>query len=573
MMPDTHESAECRADRRRRSGVRVGCIWGIVLLLALTLYIGAFAIMQHFNFQRWSKKINHALKQQNIAEAAALLEACKVQAPRLTRRADYAVWQSQLQRLHERQQSRRLRFATQLKKLEKALDSENADHLQLTLLLANIARSASDEAELAEVRNLQARCESLAAMRELASAQSGAAELKVLRERYLQSMVLLEKDDFQKFRTLNTQGCRRLQILLQKYYKFPELTAQLRRLQRQYRESADLARQREAHMLIMEGEFEALLKDSSAQNMEQKCRNFLQKYPQSRRAAAVKALLQQLPMLQEPFAETLKRRLDSMERDLQHSRQQFQDDLRKFAGKVHTPVRCELVIQLDDKTLKSWETTDLVRFSQSDAQDISQIKFTTLQGESLQGSFAADGSGSVQISNVQYRGRLYRGKPEGMLPKSYWQERVLDIAYGNYGKNFLTGLAELPRIIKDDPRLPEHVKNNLLEICKRAQQNLKMSPEQYIFSRSVLSYCAAHTPVFAGVSVNGKLNVVGNIAPQTTRWLLLDGKWQRGSNDSVICVVAVAKDAGNYAEMQKKWQEYAAAEKLVVPELPEFLRN
>ena len=589
MTPDTHEQKElCRSEKRRRSGVRVGMIWGTVLLLALLIYLFMFAVMESISVKRWRAAVNQAFKQENVSEISALLEACRIQAPRLAKRSEYAVWQNRLRTLQKRQESRKLRFNTQLAELKKLLDSENVDHIKLNLALVNIARSASDEAELTELRTLQARCAALSEMRELATARSGVAELEDLQKIHAQIIEALQRRDLQKFEQLDRKGQAKLKLLIQTYYKFPEITAQARRLSKKFRSSAELAQKIRADMLLENKDIEQLLKSTSLEKLKHNCQLFLTNHPHSEFVVQVKYLQKQLQVLDSDRTQKSKQLLENMAHRRKQAQLQLQRDLQNIASVELKSSFRELTIQLADLSLKSWTTSDLSRFSQPDANDMRSIAFVTGDGQELRGTFDASGSGKVTVNGKTYAGKLYSGKTEGALPNCYWQQQLLDICYVNVQNEFFALISELPDKIKNDPRLPERIKNKLLDIFADALKTLDSTPEQYIFSRSILEFCVQHPIVFAGMvysNNDGKEQFFCvhymQKNDQATIWIVGDKKPffkqfiknKTFADNQYPHIAFTSEGFVDYAAKLAQWRKTAAEKKLLLPELPDFLQG
>lgn len=590
MTPDAHDHEElCRSERRRRSGVRAGMIWGTVLLLALLIYLGMFAVMENISANRWRAAINQAFRQEeNISEISALLEACRIQAPRVAKRPEYAGWQNRLRTLQKRRENRKLLFKTQLDELKKLLDSENADHIKLNLALANIARNASDEAELTELRTLQARCEALSEMRELATARSGVAEIDELKKLHEQITESLHRRDLQTFEQLDRKGQSKIKLLLQTYYKFPEITAQARRLSKKFRSSAELAQKLRADILLENKDIEEVFKSTSLEKLQHNCQLFLKNHPRSEFAIQVQYLQKQLRILEHDNTQKTRQLLADMIHRREQAKLQLQRDLQNIANMELKSSLRELTIQQADSTLMSWTTSDLGRFSQPDADDMRSIAFVTTDGQKLQGSFDASGNGNVTVNGKTYSGKLYSGKAEGALPNCYWQQKLLDICYVNVQSEFFTLISELPGKIENDPRFPERIKTSLLNILADANKTFKTTPEQYIFSQAVLEYCIQHPITFAGMVYCGNdgkeqfcsVQYMGE-NDQATIWLVFDQKpffkhFQKNkpfADDRYPHIAVTSKGFVDYTDKLAQWRKTAAEKNLQLPELPDFLQG
>ena len=294
---DRSDREKFRDELRKRSGVRIGCIWSVTLLILLIVYLVSMAVLRYFNCRQWSESINSALKQGDIVRAEALLSACRRDLPALRSKAEFAIWERQLEVLKNKQQQKLRRFERKLGKLRKQLEAEDADPQLLLMRLAEVARECSDEAQLEDLRELQLRCEALARMRELVSAQSGSAEIAGLQKQLEQAETLLKQHEYTRFFESLENCNKRARSLVQKYYNIREIAEQGRFLQKKIRSLHVRGTAEQQQYLASEADFAKLLQAATAADLISGGKDFLKKYPASSHRPVVENLFRELPFL------------------------------------------------------------------------------------------------------------------------------------------------------------------------------------------------------------------------------------------------------------------------------------
>ena len=596
----TPEMAAERAERRRRSGVRMGCIWSSMLLAGLLIYIAVYFILQHFNHRNWSLAINAAIREGNASEAAALLESCRQQVPALAGKAVFANWTHQVKVLQQQQAERRKIFQNKLKQMQQRLDSANADALLLNRELAEVARYAENESDLAQVRALQLRCEALSKLQALATAQDSLKELEKLQQGIAHLQVLQQQHRWSEFDSESGKIDRQLSRLIQQSYQLPEITRECEKLQTRLRNLAAGKNQAQQAHLQAGALYEQLLQCNDLQQAVTLVERLQRDYSQTLYAQRVKNLPAGFAVLRKNFTAPLLRLEQRSAQRLQQTREQLIADLKKLKSDHYHTLTCELVLQLEDNTLLHFETYRKAEFvPQNDVTAV--IEFTTVDNRKIRGVFhRADGRGTLTVNGTtRLNGKLANTRPQGVLPDAP-NIKILD--------RLITELEELPaaclpqQLIKMQTLLQEPLlsavplQSQLQQILARTYDKLDSTPQQLIFEQKLYQKCLANPPEWAGfVYRNGAdwhvcLQRNYADAPALSLWLIDPaeqklrwfGIWQNGrftpygapgqlSPESVGLLAAPAEKIDLRMQIQR-WQQQAIRDNLALPKLPEYLQ-
>ena len=586
---NSEERAERRAAARRRSGTQIGCIWSATLVVLLIIYLVGMAVLRHFNNRSWSESINSALQKGDTVSAEALIEACRRDNPGLTKRPDFAVWERQLANLKNQEAQKVQRFNRKLRQLQKQLDAENADPQLLLMRLTEAARECPDASQLEQLREMQLRCEALARMRELVSAQSGAQELSAIQTLFDSTPQALQQNDYARTFEILDDCDHRTKLLVQKYYNIHEIAEQGRLLQKKLRQRRISVKAAQRIFQDSEKAFSQLVLSASAALLEQNCQNFLQKYPASFRCAAVRDLLRELKFFtNNKYLEDIKLQQLKQKRSLLNSQEYLIAEIKNFMTKNFQAITYELVLQTADRQLVKAECYTPQTFSAPDKNGLISIAFNTVDDRKVKGEFTADGSGRVQIGNRVYQGKLFGIKPLGELPQPYWQRRIVELDSINSSLDVLDFMTHtLPALI-NDRQLPEQLRQQLAAISKQAVKRLGSTPQQYIFTHDILEFCSKSQLRFAGVRLAGEsvsqIHLIAGTPLSASLWQIVFHNGQLKAeylgtvqkpiltDSSNVCILAVPENSADYRQQFILWQQQALREKLYLPKLPAFMQ-
>ena len=586
---NSEERAERRAAARRHSGMQIGCIWSATLVILLIIYLVSMAILRHFNYRSWSESINNALKKGDIANAEALIESCRRDNPELTKRPDFAVWERQLATLKNKEAQKVQRFDRKLRQLQKQLDAEDADPQLLLMRLTEAARECPDASQLEQLREMQLRCEALARMRELVSAQSGAQELSAIQTLFDSTTQTLQQNDYARTFEILDDCDHRTKLLVQKYYNIHEIAEQGRLLQKKIRRQRMSTQAAQRNFQDSEKAFSQLVLSASAALLEHNCQNFLQKYPASFRCAAVRNLLRELPFLNnQQWLKQLKEQQLKQQHSLQNTQKYLIAEIKNFMTKNFQAITYELVLQTADRQLLRLECYTPQTFSAPDKNGMISIAFNTVDDRKVKGEFTSDGNGKVQINNRIYQGKLVGIKPVGELPQPYWQRRIVVLDGINSSLDVLEFMTHtLPALI-NDRQLPEHLRQQLAAINKQATARLGSTPQQYIFTREILDFCSKSKLRFAGVRIAGEnvsqIHLIAGTPLSASLWQIVFHNGQLKveylgtvqkpnlTDSNNVCILAVPENSADYRQQFILWQQQALREKLYLPKLPAFMQ-
>ena len=597
---NTADRSECekfRDEIRKYSGVRVGCIWSVTLLILLIVYLISMAVLRYFNHRQWSESIDSALKQGDIARAEALLTACRRDLPALRSKADFAIWERQLEVLKNNQQQKLRRFELKLGKLRKQLEAEDADPQLLLMRLAEVARECSDESQLEDLRELQLRCEALARMRELVSAQSGAVEIASLQEQLVHAETLLKQHEYSRFFELLESCTGRARSLVQKYYNIRKIAEQGRVLQKKIRSLHTRGTAEQQQYLASEADFVKLLQAATAADLIAGGKDFLKKYPSSSHGHDIENLFRELTFLKnQTWHNGLARQLRQQQQRLQRARQLAIKLIKEFMAENYTMVTYELVLRLDDNRLMRWECYTPQSFSEADPQGVITIAFRDTADRKIKGEFTADGRGKVVVNGVVRQGKLEKRQPIGDLPQPYWQRKLKMFDGIETLPDFLPFLSTaLPEAVNDRD-LPEALRSQLQVILRKVQQEFNTTPQQYMFTEKVLTFCRQSQLRFGGIVLLAdgriaKLNWVIDRPQPSTVWILKAHRNKAGIGfygsarsrtvtaevpvknfSNTAHILAVMENAADCRKQLLLWQQEARQNNLVMPQLPDFLQ-
>ena len=604
----TPENGSSRVERRRRSGVRAAWIWGGVLLAGLLIYLAAFGIVRHFQHLSWSKAINAALRNNNAEEAAMLLTACRREVPALARQPRFVIWQNKLLEIQQRNAARHIAFERKTAAIKKLIDSQEGETAALETMLLDAAREASTPEEIAQIRELQTLCETLARVRMLEAAQGGVRELQTLSRNLAQLAESRQKNDFTSYRKLMQKSSALVKNLSIKYQAIPEVTAQIQKLRGQFDQEYTAGIRSEERFIAQESAFKDIAGGISAEEITRRGKAFLRKYPVGKRSDEVRNLLEELLLLQAPHKNILQQRLDNMQDKAEKSLQALQSSWQKLMSSVLQDNRHELALYYTGKTnerspqhLMRFETWEAPEWSQPDSSGMRHLSFNDTSGRRIAISLNSDGRGVLTLPEGKFICRLAWGETGKTLPQAYWQNMLYDLSAiirQTKAADTPEVLLELNLLINQEKiRLPEELAIKIFDLLLESAKVLEQVPQEFIMQRKLLDLCSKNTPVFAGLArLNAQKKVEfypGNAAKQSgTLWrpeaqngaraFKLLGTMQNGKlsvqdptalKDGKLHVLAVPAAGADYVRVIADHRREAAGKNLKMPDLPEFLRN
>ena len=296
----TSATSNDRFRQRQRSGVRSALIWGGVLLAALSIYLIAYALTRHFTHLAWAKAINAALKAQDTAQSAALLQACRREQPALSKKPQFVMWQNQLAVLQQNQAQKSAIFQHKLAQLRQLLEKPDAVNMQVwPLQLAETARYAATETELSQLRSIQLQCEALNRRQQLRHTQIAAELLQYINSQLKVLSRLRQQNNPAEHRNLSTKCNNILQELQQNYPAVPEIAQQALQLRKQLQHENSQLQQHEQQLQAENHAFRQILNSAFAAEAVTRAKDFLQRYPQSKYSAGVGNMLQSIQLLEQ----------------------------------------------------------------------------------------------------------------------------------------------------------------------------------------------------------------------------------------------------------------------------------
>lgn len=597
----TPDDSLSRIQRRRIAGVRAAWIWGGVLVALTLIYWAVYGVMAHFSDQRWAKAINKALQARDAENVSALLIACRREAPRLIKTPAFALWQQELLKLQQQNARRKVIFAQKLKSLQQRAAAPGGESAPLELELANAARYAADEEDLASLRTLQLHCETLARSRMLSFAQAATQELGKLQQAKSQLAPLRQQHKWSEHNELLARLQKSVQTLSGRYQTLPEAAAAAENILLKLQNEARAAKAQQQAIRQETAAYHAVLKAVSKADIAAQAAEFMQKYPASCRQAVLQQLLKDLAVLDRPGDVNLRKRLNLMEENLGAAKKLFVKELNSISQSELETGSFELILKSGFNEYFHFETLDDAKFSEFDARKICRIKFTLLDGRKLYGEFTASGVGKVDVAGRLFAGTMVNGSPRGKLPVSYKQSLLLKLesmCQSGKEEHFPEFLYILQQELDLNKLIPETLHRKLTAALRLAESVLRSPAGEFIFERSILSRCLELTPRFAGLAMvdeQGKLNYFsdGRDHRRTTVWAVeansnalpaytilgtLEKRSLKVSNASLVPpervrVLAVPQTACDIAGELAAWRKLAAKDKNFskLPVLPEFL--
>lgn len=600
----TSATSNDRFRQRQRSGVRSALIWGGVLLAALSIYLIAYALTRHFTHLAWAKAINAALKAQDTAQSAALLQACRREQPALSKKPQFVMWQNQLAVLQQNQAQKSAIFQHKLAQLRQLLEKPDAVNMQVwPLQLAETARYAATETELSQLRSIQLQCEALNRRQQLRHTQIAAELLQYINSQLKVLSRLRQQNNPAEHRNLSTKCNNILQELQQNYPAVPEIAQQALQLRKQLQHENSQLQQHEQQLQAENHAFRQILNSAFAAEAVTRAKDFLQRYPQSKYSAGVGNMLQSIQLLEQlQHDRSLSDRIAAME---QKNQQAIAFWRKEFARIMQTALQgtvFELVMNIptEKNKIKRFETIEKVSFQPASGGRTWQIKFNSPEYGPATGVFQADGRGTVTAGSRNWNGQmLHPARPAGELPTAHWQELLyqLDLQLQTLEKTqFPHWLGKTTTAIRQNKLLPSALQQQLLTALQQTAEQLGMQPQQFIFEYQVLTQVKAFTPVFAGflhIDSDGiRYYLLRNSSTAATAWLLNGsqpppwptvgvlkaGKLQIDSPQLLtgsrpVHVLAAPEQAVNWVQQLQNYRLQAAKQNLIMPELPGYLNN
>ena len=603
----TPENGSSRVERRRRAGVRAAWIWGGVLLAGLLIYLAVFGSGRHFQHLRWSKASNTALRNNNAEEAAVLLTACRREVPALAKQPRFVIWQNRLLEIQQRNAARHLAFERKITAIKKLIDSQDGETAALETMLLDAARDASTPEEIAQIRELQTLCESLARAQMLEAARGGVRELQILSRNLATLAELRQKNNFVEYNKLMRKSSAQVKNLSTRYQAVPEVTAQIRKLRGQLDLEYTAGNKAERNFIARKEAFKKLLNGIFAEEIIRLGNNFLQKYPDGDHAGEVRDLMQEMTLLQKSYAAVLQEQLDNMQSRADKSLQALQNSWQKLMAAVLQENRHELALYHTGRTdrrspdhLLRFETWETPEWSAPDNNGMRHLSFTDLSQRKISVSLDGEGKGILTLPEGRFICRLAWGKAEKKLPQAYWQTMLYDLStiiQQTRIEAMPEVLLELKLLISQVRfKLPEDLVIRLIDLLNDSAKVLTQTPQEFIFQRKVLTFLQKNTPRFAGlVRLNKQSRVefypVSGLSGSDTLWCLdaQDGaspfktlgamkhnsiKVQTPSllKDGKIHAAAIPADP-NYSHKMAVFRKEAASQKLKFPELPDWAKE
>lgn len=597
----TPDDSPNRVQRRRSAGVRAAWIWGGVLIALTLIYWALYGVMAHFSDQRWARAINRALQSRDAENVSALLIACRREAPRLVKTPAFAVWQQELLKLQQQNARKKVIFEQKLKSLQQRLTAPGGENAALELELANAARYAADEEDLARLRTLQLHCETLSRSRMLSFAQTAAQELEKLRQTQSQLAPLRQQKKWREHNELLARLQKSVQTLSGRYQTLPEVAAAVEKSRLELQNEAQSIKALQCAQQQETAAYCAVFQAVGKVDIAAQAAEFMQKYPASSRKAVFQQLLKDLAVLDRPCEVNLRKRLDLMEENLGAAKKLFVKELSSISRSELETGSFELILKSGFNEYFHFETLDDAKFSEFDAQKICRIKFTLLDGRKLYGEFTAAGVGKVDVAGSLFAGTMANGSPRGKLPVSYKQKLLLKLesmCQSGKEEDFPEFLYILQQELDLNKLIPGTLHRKLTAALRLAESVLRSSAGEFIFERSILSRCLELIPRFAGLAMvdkQGKLHYFsdGRDHRRTTVWAVeansnagaactilgtLEKRSLKVSNTSLVPpervrVLAVPHTACDIAGELAAWRKLAAKDKNFskLPVLPEFL--
>ncbi len=536
-----------------------------------------------------------------------LLTACRREVPSLARQPRFVIWQNKLLEIQQRNAARHAAFERKTAAIKKLIDSQDGATAPLQTMLLDAAREASTPEEIAQIRELQTLCETLARVRMLEAAQGGVRELQTLSRNLAQLSDLRLKNDFTSYRQLGEKSFALLKNLSVKYQAVPEVTAQIQKLRNQFEQEGAAGRQAEQDFLAEENAFKDILSGRLEEDILRRSKAFLRKYPAGNRAGEVRNLLQELDLLRKPYHKELQLRLDNMQRSTEKSLQFLQNSWQKLMESVLQESRYELALFYTGKTderskqhLMRFETWETPQWSQPDSAGMRHLSFSDPGQRQVSVSLNADGKGELLLPEGKFICRLAWGEPEGKLPQAYWQTVLYDLqAIIRHTKP-----ADLPEVIlelnalinQERFKLPDELTLKLFDLLRDTVKILQQTPHEFVFQKKVLTFLLKNRPQFAGLVRLNKQNKTefypAGRSPQSDMVWRLDaqesdkpfkvlGKMQNSSvkvqnpsllKDGKIHAAAIPADL-NYSQKMAGFRKEAAAQKLKFPDLPDWAKE
>lgn len=579
MIPDLsdcnmiQENAAGRSERRRHAGIRSALIWGGVLLLALLFYLAACGIAGHFQSLRWSRAINAAVRQGDAETLAALLQSCRKAMPEMVRRVEFAIWQQHLLTLRERQMHRKEVFKQKLAALKTLADSDAPGKVTLELELAEAARYASNEEELADLRQLQLYCESLNRTRELATAQSGVEALKKT-ARWLEEIdSMLQAGKWQQAGE-RLEFCRQQLALIRRgFQKFPAVADAAEQQEKKLSILLDKARTVQEESLQAEKAF-AELPVGDLKEFQSAARKLLEQYKNTPRAAEVQKLLADANILQRPYKAAATARVERMQKLAAAARQSLTQALTAVAKLNLNGLTSELIVQDQTGKIHFFETYEKPLLQKNQQTGAEEMIFNDLSKRRIKVRFLPDRV-EVALPDIGViSGKLVRQLQNGTLPDTTWQQMLFsfqrelellnDAASGRFIQDKINA-------VQLDKHLNPAIKKALSQAFNTAAEILTVPPEQFDFELSVWKTIAANTPVFYGINPS--------LLPENSSCWRIDS---RQENPFVLLhstprkmentLLAVPENRVDYTWLMQKWQLEAQEKNLKLPkDLPEFV--
>ena len=596
------ETAAKHRKMRFRSGVRAWAVVALFLLMIFLLYCGTVKVLHKIARFRWEKAITAPIDSGDSHRAAELLTQCRRQAPFLQKKSYFIGWEKAVFGLLQAEKHRRQQFRKGLDELKNKLQTHPAADLPWQTELIRLAGLASTPAELAEVREQEAHCQALTKLRMIKSAKTAQLKLAELEKSIGKLTTLQNQRRWQEYKELHTRITVQLTDTAMRYPEIPEIgkrARELKKLLEQLSAAAVLAETAAYNELAAYRKIQTL---TTAESLRTEIENFLEKYPQSLHKAELVHILNDLKLLQIPFARSLKKILAEMAENNRSAKNFYTAEFEKIVADELQFGTFELIIKQKNNRIIRFETLSKSLFvKQSDGKY--HIKFTALDNRRVKAVFSADGSGIAECAEQRWQGQLIYGNIHKALPPSVKQYTLLKIQQYLQNikeENFPLFLCFLHQetTYKTFQLLPAAVKAKLQQLLHTAEKMLKAPAMQFIFTRDIIQQCSENTPVFAGTvkfEKNETLYTPAAITPDprssTTLWQLdsrnkpyffKSGKLQNGQlyysgkarrTDRKFCITAIPANGADYAKMISNWQRSAQKYRLKIPPLPEFLTD